>query len=120
MTRLKRFWLMRVVRPMYRLELSRSVGGNTCAIGIGCGLIAPPFFQLVALAIAWPPARLLRIRFNVPIAAVLTLISNPFTYLPIYSTYAVVGCRLTGCQAKEFGVEAMLALLKEEGALAML
>lgn len=111
---------MRIVRPMHKLELSPSVAGNTCAIGVGSGLIAPPLFQLVALALAWPPARLLGIRFNVAIAAVLTLVSNPLTYLPIYSTYAVVGCRLTGCTSTEFGVDAMLTLLQEDGVLAML
>ena len=120
MSRLRRFYLMRVVRPMHRLELSPSVAGNTCALGVGCGLIAPPLFQLVALAIAWVPARLLGVRFNAAIAAVLTLVSNPLTYLPIYSTYAVVGCRLTGCTSTEFGVEAMLSLLQQHGALAML
>ena len=118
--RLRRFWLMRVVRPIHRMELSPRAAGNTCAIGIGCGLIAPPLMQFVALAVAWPPARLFGVRFNVAVAAVLTLVSNPFTYLPIYSTYAVVGCAVTGCQATEFGVEAMLTLLNEEGVLAML
>ncbi len=120
MSKLRRFYLMRVVRPMHRMELSPGVAANTCALGVGCGLIAPPLLQLVALAIAWLPARFLGLRFNVAIAAVLTLVSNPFTYLPIYSTYAVVGCRLTGCSSSEFGVEAMLTLLNQEGALAML
>ena len=120
MKSLKRHYFRRVLRPISRMQLSPQIVANTMAAGLGVGLIAPPGIQLGIIGIVWAAGRPMGLRFNLPIAAVLTLVTNPFTFVPIYTMYFAIGCTITACGAGDFQVESLLTMFQEEGTLAVL
>jgi len=61
------------------------------ALGMFIGIFIPMGLQVWTLALL-----LLMIRFNILIATLVTLISNPFTILPIYYSGILIGETITG------------------------
>ncbi|MCB9948986.1 MAG: DUF2062 domain-containing protein [Rhodospirillaceae bacterium] len=120
MRKLKRQYFRRVLRPISRMELSPRHVANTMCVGLGVGLIAPPGIQLAVVGVVWAVGRFIGLRFNIAVAAVLTLITNPFTFVPIYTMYFAIGCTLTACGAGDFQVESLLQTFQDEGMMALL
>lgn len=118
--KLKRQYFRRVLRPISRLELSPTHVANTMCVGLGVGLIAPPGVQLAVVGVIWGVGRFVGLRFNLAVACVLTLITNPFTFVPIYTMYFGVGCWMTTCGAGNFQVESLLQTFQDEGTMAVL
>jgi uncharacterized protein (DUF2062 family) len=67
----------------------RSVAGGV-AVGLFCGLIPGPVQMISAVLLA----ALLRV--NLPVAAFVTLYTNPFTIVPIYLLAYEIGKRVSG------------------------
>ena len=67
----------------------RSVAGGV-AIGLFCGLIPGPFQIIGAVLLA------VLFRVNLPVAAVATLYTNPFTIVPLYALAYQIGAFVTG------------------------
>ena len=88
--------------------------------GLGIGLAVPPGFQLATLFGLWWAARRVRRGFNLPIAALLTGITNPLTFVPIYTAYFVVGCGLTGCEIEHGTLHGIVQRMEQEGFWAVL
>lgn len=72
-------------------DLPASKISFSLAIGIFIGITIPMGLQTILVI----PAALL-FRCNLPIALSATLISNPFTIIPIYATAAFIGEQFTG------------------------
>ncbi|HZW24147.1 MAG TPA: DUF2062 domain-containing protein [Gallionella sp.] len=74
-------WLKPFAGWLYHPDLwhlhRRSVAGGV-AIGLFCGLIPGPFQVISAVLLA------VLLRVNLPLAAVVTAYSNPFTIVPLY------------------------------------
>lgn len=81
----------------------RSVAGGV-AVGLFCGLVPGPF-QIISAAIL---AVLLRV--NLPVAAVATIYTNPFTILPLYLVAFELGTWVSGVNG---GVQVDLLSLPE-------
>lgn len=84
-------------------------------VGLGVGLAVPPGFQLVLLFGLWWVGRRAGRGFNLPIAALLTGITNPLTFVPIYTAYLAVGCGLTGCEIGQGPVRDIVERMAEAG-----
>jgi hypothetical protein len=67
----------------------RSVAGGV-AIGLFCGLIPGPLQMISAVLLA------VLFRVNLPVAAVTTLYTNPFTIVPLYLLAYEIGVRVIG------------------------
>lgn len=67
----------------------RSVAGGV-AVGLFCGLIPGPVQMLSAAVFA------VLFRVNLPVAAVITLYTNPFTIVPLYLLAYEIGILVTG------------------------
>lgn len=67
----------------------RSVAGGV-AVGLFCGLVPGPLQILSAAVLA------VLFRVNLPVAAVTTLYTNPFTIVPLYLLAYEIGIRVTG------------------------
>ena len=72
----------------------RSVAGGV-AVGLFCGLIPGPF-QIVSAALL-----AILFRVNLPVAAFVTLYTNPFTIVPLYLLAYEIGVRVTGTARAE-------------------
>ena len=73
------------------LDLTSHKISQSLAVGIFIGLTIPMGLQMIAVL----PLVFL-FRCNLPLACGATLISNPFTILPIYITAVFIGERVTG------------------------
>jgi hypothetical protein len=70
----------------------------TCFWGVSWGVTPSVGLQTVFVLVTWFISdRIMGYRFNWPIALVLTLITNPFTMLPIYFFYFGLGCFAVDC-----------------------
>ena len=78
------------VRQRRLWHLSRSGVARGAAIGVFCGVLFPLAQIPVAALIAVPA------RACIPVAAVSTLVTNPFTFPPLYYGAYRLGSRLTG------------------------
>ncbi|MDO8988102.1 MAG: DUF2062 domain-containing protein [Sideroxyarcus sp.] len=67
----------------------RSVAGGV-AIGLFCGLVPGPLQMISAVLLA------VLFRVNLPVAAVTTLYTNPFTIVPLYLLAYEIGVRVIG------------------------
>lgn len=95
---LQRQYKRRFLRPILRYRLNGSVLAWTCFWGVGWGVTPSVGLQTVFVLITWFVSdRIMGHRFNWPIALVLTLITNPFTMLPIYFFYFGLGCYAVDC-----------------------
>lgn len=72
----------------------KSVAGGV-AVGMFCGLIPGPFQMLAAALCA------IVFRVNLPVAAIVTLYTNPVTILPLYYAAYKLGVFVTGSPAAE-------------------
>jgi uncharacterized protein (DUF2062 family) len=85
---------LRFLRPLLRRpwlwQLSRRRVAAGAAIGVFFG------FAIPVLQIACAAALAVVLRANLPVAAVATLVSNPFTYVPIYAAAYKAGAVLLG------------------------
>jgi uncharacterized protein (DUF2062 family) len=90
---LRQRWLRPVRHWLHHPNLwhlhRRSVAGGV-AIGLFCGLIPGPLQMISAALLA------ILFRVNLPVAALVTLYTNPFTIVPLYLLAYEIGIRVTG------------------------
>ncbi|MFZ2162097.1 MAG: DUF2062 domain-containing protein [Sideroxyarcus sp.] len=90
---LRQRWLRPVQHWLHHPNLwhfhRRSVAGGV-AIGLFCGLIPGPLQMISAALLA------ILFRVNLPVAALVTLYTNPFTIVPLYLLAYEIGTRVTG------------------------
>ncbi len=110
----RRQYFRRFLRPINRLRMSPDHVGMTVAMGVLIGLCVPPGCQLAVIGLFWLVGRQIGWSFNFPIALLLTGISNPLTFAPIYSFYYVAACTVVECHTGSYGVEAVLRRFYEE------
>jgi len=86
-------WLRPFSRWLHHPDLwhmhRRSVAGGV-AVGLFCGLIPGPFQVISAVLLA------VLLRVNLPLSAVVTAYSNPFTIVPLYVLAYELGSRAMG------------------------
>ncbi len=98
MTYFRRQYFKRFLGPISRLDLHPSMVGRTLVMGLLWGVSPTVGVQFIGLALCWLALdRLSGLRFNLPIAALLTTITNPLTVAPIYGFYYLVGCQMVTC-----------------------
>jgi len=113
---LKRQYFRRFLRPINKLRLGSEDVGRTAFVGLFWGLTASVGFQLAGVGLCWLVMRWLHKPFNLPIAFLLTGVTNVVTIPPIYTLYYVVGCAaLPSCEPGLGSVEGILSRLTEEG-----
>ncbi|HET8728877.1 MAG TPA: DUF2062 domain-containing protein [Alphaproteobacteria bacterium] len=116
MSYLKRQYFRRFLRPINKMKLGPGQVGRTVVVGLFWGLTASVGLQVVGVGLCWLAMRGLDRPFNLPIALLLTGVTNPLTIAPIYSLYFVVGCAaLPSCHPGAGSVETIIVRLKEEG-----
>ena len=104
----RRQYFRRFLQPISRLRLGPDVVGNTMLVGLAFGLSGPPGIQLVGVLLVWWIGRRAGFIINMPIACLLTGVTNPLTIAPLYTMYFVVGCGAVGCHLGEFRFDAFL------------
>lgn len=110
----RRQYFRRFLRPINRLELDPGVVSRTMVVGVGWGLSPLVGFQLIGLGLTWVVlARMLRRSFNLPIAALLTAITNPLTVPPIYTIYYATGCATIDCSGTGAQLSALITTIAE-------
>lgn len=115
-TRLKREYFRRFLRPMNKLDLSPGLVGRTFGVGTAAGLSATVGLQSVIVLGLWAAFRpSMSLRFNLPIAWVLTGITNPLTLVPMYTFYYSVGVALLGKTDGAYDMSAYWLRLEEDG-----
>lgn len=97
-------WLGPLLRRPWLWQLTRRRVALGAAIGVFFGFLIP------VLQIALSAVFAVLLRANLPVAAVSTLVSNPFTYAPIFVLAYRTGSAILG----ENVDEAQLAALEEE------
>jgi len=104
----------RFLKPVVRSRLKANVLARTCCWGMIWGLTPSVGLQAIAVMFSWVIAdRWLKYRFNLPIAIILTLVTNPFTLAPIYAFYFTVGCRMIGCDVRARALNHAIHALQE-------
>jgi len=98
-------WLGPLLRRPWLWQLSRRRVALGAAIGVFFGFVIP------VLQIALSAVFAVLLRANLPVAAVSTLVSNPFTYAPIFVLAYRTGSAILGEKVDE----AHLAALEIEG-----
>lgn len=83
-------WLGPLLRRPWLWQLSRRRVAAGAAIGVFFGFLIP------VLQIAFAAVLSILLRANLPVAAVATLVSNPFTYVPIFALAYRTGAALIG------------------------
>lgn len=83
-------WLGPLLRRPWLWQLSRRRVAAGAAIGVFFGFLIP------VLQIAFAAVLSILLRANLPVAAVATLVSNPFTYVPIFALAYQTGSALLG------------------------
>jgi hypothetical protein len=83
-------WLGPLLRRPWLWHLSRRRVAAGAAIGVFFGFVFPVLQIAAAAAVA------IVLRANIPVAAVSTLVSNPFTYVPIWVLAHQTGAALLG------------------------
>jgi uncharacterized protein (DUF2062 family) len=83
-------WLGPLLRRPWLWQLSRRRVAAGAAIGVFFGFLTP------VLQIALAAVVTILLRANLPVAAVATLVSNPFTYVPIFAAAYQTGSMLIG------------------------
>ena len=97
-------WLGPLLRRPWLWQLTRRRVALGAAIGVFFGFLIP------VLQIALSAVFAVLLRANLPVAAVSTLVSNPFTYAPIFVLAYRTGSAILGEQVDE----AQLAALEQE------
>jgi len=97
-------WLGPLLRRPWLWQLTRRRIAMGAAIGVFFGFLIP------VLQIAFSAAFAILLRANLPVAAVSTLVSNPFTYAPIAMLAYRTGSAILGERVKQ----AHLAALERE------
>lgn len=97
-------WLGPLLRRPWLWQLSRRRVAMGAAIGVFFGFLIP------VLQIAFSAVFAILLRANLPVAAVSTLVSNPFTYAPIFVLAYRTGSAILGEEVDE----AQLAALERE------
>lgn len=97
-------WMGPLLRRPWLWQLSRRRVALGAAIGVFFGFLIP------VLQIALSAVFAILLRANLPVAAVSTLVSNPFTYAPIFVLAYRTGSAILGEQIDE----AQLAALERE------
>lgn len=99
-------WMGPLLRRPWLWQLSRRRVAMGAGIGVFFGFLIPVLQILGAAVVA------VLLRANLPVAAVTTLVSNPFTYAPIFLLAYQTGSALLG-EAEEPGVAESLAEVLE-------
>jgi len=99
-------WMGPLLRRPWLWQLSRRRVAMGAGIGVFFGFLIPVLQILGAAFVA------VLLRANLPVAAVSTLVSNPFTYAPIFLLAYQTGAALLG-EAEEPGVVEELAVAIE-------
>jgi len=97
-------WLGPLLRRPWLWQLTRRRVALGAAIGVFFGFVIP------VLQIALSAVFAVLLRANLPVAAVSTLVSNPFTYAPIFVLAYRTGSAILGQKVDE----AQLAALEQE------
>ncbi len=86
----------RLVIPFLRSTEPNHVLAMGCALGLFLGLTPTIGLQIPILIVLWGLLdRLLKVRFSLLVAVAFTWVSNPFTMVPLYYLYYMVGSALT-------------------------
>jgi uncharacterized protein (DUF2062 family) len=101
-------WLGPLLRRPWLWQLSRRRVAAGAAIGVFFGFVIP------VLQIALAAVAALVLRANLPVAAVSTLVSNPFTYVPIGVLAHKTGAVLLGDAADARAARAQAEALVEQ------
>jgi len=105
-------WMGPLLRRRWLWNLSRRRVAAGAAIGVFFGFLIP-VMQIAAAALV-----AILLRANLPVAAVATLVSNPFTYVPIgiaaYQTGAWLRGEPVDIEASKDQVEALAKEIKRE------
>lgn len=109
-------WLGPLLHRPWLWQLNRRSVAAGVGLGVFCGFLLPGVQILIAALVA------LVIRANLPVAVVSTMISNPFTYAPIFVLAYRLGATLLGenvdeAQAAAFEAEALEAGVAEVTAI---
>lgn len=94
-------WLGPLLRRPWLWQLSRRRVALGAAIGVFFGFLIP-VLQIAASAVF-----AILLRANLPVAAVSTLVSNPFTYAPIFVLAYRTGSAILGQEVDEAQLEAL-------------
>ena len=94
-------WLGPVLARPQLWHLSRRRVAAGAAIGVFFGFLIP-VLQIAAAALA-----AVLMRANLPVAAVATLVTNPFTFAPVYVAAYYTGAAVLGERVDEAAVEAL-------------
>ncbi len=96
-------WLGPVLARPQLWHLSRRRVATGAAIGVFFGFLIP-VAQIAAAA-----AAAVLVRANLPVAAVATLVTNPFTFAPVYVAAYYTGAAILGQQVDEAAAETLAA-----------
>jgi uncharacterized protein (DUF2062 family) len=102
-------WLGPLLRRPWLWHLNR----RRVALGAGIGVFFG--FMMPVLQIAGAALLALLLRANLPVAAVATLVSNPFTYAPIFVLAYKTGAALLGEPAQPGAAEALADSAQGDG-----
>jgi uncharacterized protein (DUF2062 family) len=94
-------WLGPVLAHPGLWQLSRRRVATGAAIGVFFGFLVP------VLQIAFAAAAAVVVRANLPVAAVSTLVTNPFTFAPVYVAAYYTGAAVLGEDVDASAVEAL-------------
>lgn len=96
-------WLGPVLARPQLWHLSRRRVAAGAAIGVFFGFLIP------VLQIAFAAVAAVVVRANLPVAAVSTLVTNPFTFAPVYVAAYYTGAAILGEQADEAAAQTLAA-----------
>lgn len=96
-------WLGPLLHRPWLWQLNRRSVAAGVGLGVFCGFLLPGVQVLIAALVA------LVIRANLPVAVVSTMISNPFTYAPIFVLAYRLGAALLGENVDEAQAAALEA-----------
>lgn len=102
-------WLGPLLERPWLWQLNRRSVAAGVGLGVFCGFLLPGVQIVIAGLIA------LVIRANLPVAVVSTMISNPFTYAPIFVLAYRVGAMILGENVDEAHAAALEAEALEAG-----
>jgi uncharacterized protein (DUF2062 family) len=94
-------WLGPVLARPQLWHLSRRRVATGAAIGVFFGFLIP------VLQIAFAAAAAIIVRANLPVAAVTTLVTNPFTFAPVYVAAYYTGAAILGQEVDQAAADAL-------------